>query len=327
MHEIGLSLTHANIEKIYFVHGTFTGDDPLGLLSLMKLGKISRRLDRKVRRAIKLSTDKVMKDVANFSQRYVELAEQALEIPCSSFTWSSTNHHYARVKAAVNLISHLIEDPSVRGKPPGSKVLLVGHSHAGQVFAIFSRLLNQRDHESLIGFIGQHLQPLDRLEHEISILRSYKFLYTTLGTPPRYSWGHNPGELLQIVNHTQTDLTMPGLVGITRTSHGDYVQKFAQPGSDTAATVSPKEKELNKYLDEILGVGLSKELALANIRQPERPLGEGFTLLVNFQEQNKLPKVYPLASVLGHGVYTRLEWMFLIFSLISERFTPKQEPE
>ena len=50
-------------------------------------------------------TNKILKDRANFSPSYIELAKKGLgtQIKLHDFRWSSGNNHLARIKGAISL--------------------------------------------------------------------------------------------------------------------------------------------------------------------------------------------------------------------------------
>ncbi len=58
-------------------------------------------------------------------------------IPVRLFNWSSENHHIGRADGAIRLLDELA---SLKLQPT-QRVLLFGHSHAGNVFALMTNLL------------------------------------------------------------------------------------------------------------------------------------------------------------------------------------------
>ena len=319
MKRFGHNLKNHGVEAIYFVHGTFVGHDPFGLIEFFQVPKISKRLDKTVRNILKASTNQLLKDTGNFTKEYVDLAREALDLPTYDFCWSSANHHYARVKGLVELIDRLGQDIQNKTLTPSSRIVLVGHSHAGQIFSLLSRLANQKDHNTIQCYIDRSFPRSESIEAKIAQLQNLNFRYVTLGTPPRYTWGHNEGELLQLVNHTKQNLSMPGVKGIATIDYGDYIQKLGQPGSDIVAPLK-EERIANKELDGILGIGKDHKTLRRNLEKSFRPIGEGYTIFVDFQKN--LPQSYrnSFASIFGHGVYTRYDKMYLLFLLIDQHF-------
>jgi hypothetical protein len=55
--------------------------------------------------------------------------------------WSSENHHVGRLEGALGLVRALATHAEL-GAPRG-RILILGHSHAGQVFALVTQLLSR----------------------------------------------------------------------------------------------------------------------------------------------------------------------------------------
>ena len=107
----GALMSQAGVAAIYCVHGSFCGDDPLGLFT--ELEAWSPRLAAPLRRWSKRAIDAVIGETANYTPAFAQRMETALSadaterLPVRLFHWSSQNHHVARADGAVRLINEL----------------------------------------------------------------------------------------------------------------------------------------------------------------------------------------------------------------------------
>ena len=92
-------------------------------------------------------------------------------VPVRLFHWSSENHHLGRADAAVRLIDEI----AALELPRRKRILVWGHSHAGNVFALMSNLL-AGDSESIERFFTATCWPAtpnrssdSSLPHEFTI--------------------------------------------------------------------------------------------------------------------------------------------------------------
>ncbi|HUS37862.1 MAG TPA: hypothetical protein VMX74_00335, partial [Pirellulales bacterium] len=138
----GVKLRAANVHSVYLVHGTFVGPDAWGVLR--QISRLVPRAAEAVQTINKKLMDRAVKDHGNYTARFAEIFEAALHtpgerlIPVRRFQWTSENHHLGRAEAAVRLIDALGDREVV---PTGGRVMLWGHSHAGNVFALATNLL------------------------------------------------------------------------------------------------------------------------------------------------------------------------------------------
>ena len=314
---LGQRLTQAKVKTVYFVHGTFAGNDPVGIISCIKLvyPDLSPTLEAKLRDILKKNNDKLLKDTGNYLPEYVSLFKQAIggQIPCHLFNWSSRNHHIARLRGAVKL-AHTLANRH-QGE---ERILLIGHSHAGQLFALLSNFLEKsRGLDTLYGILQEDGVDIEKLKDSLVKVRQMKLDFATFGTPPRYGWGNNV-RLLNVINHRGKDHLAGSILGLLVTKDGDYVQQWGIAGTDLRASTS-KERALNKRLDEILGTGKDVSVWLKNIKPKMRVAQYGKTFLVNYKDGNKLlPNV--VTTFFGHGVYTKFDTMLFNTRLIANTF-------
>lgn len=303
--ECGDALARAQVRAIFLSHGTFVGDDPFGMVGVLQsLGAPGLGL---VRRFTKKLLHQIAGDNGNFTPEYVQLLEDSLKhrIPCRDFTWSSENHHAARLRGAVLLAHRLAQESNERRVLSGDRFLLIGHSHAGQVFALLTRLLG---HDRKLNNIARELMPHLNVDETLNTIRTLNLDFVTLGTPPFYGWDLGPHHrLLNIVNHRGSDFRGGNVTGILKTRDGDYVQQYAIAGSDLPAAASA-DRAYNKMLDDILGKGSDAMIWANAIRQRMRVPQYGITILIDYKD-SKRTGINFVNTVFGHGIYTRYEVM------------------
>jgi hypothetical protein len=337
MAAVGARLRAARVKRVVFVHGTFVGNDTLGVVNA--LTRIFPRTNNALAQAALLFTkrqnDKFLGDNANYESGYIRLFEEAIggDIPCASFVWSSENHHVGRVHGAARLARELAPyaDPSAlsfsvacaRARAP-DRVLLIGHSHAGQLFALLTQLLaGGTEIEALLDAPRLRGEDMDGLAQDLAALRRLPLDIATFGTPPRYGWGDSANyRLMNVVNHRGTGARASGLRGLLHTEEGDYVQQLGIAGSDFPATLEP-ERRLNARLDPVLGEGASVRTLMRNLRGGLRVPHHGHTFLVDYRDASDARPNF-LATVFGHGVYTRFGAMLFNARLIANHFYPER---
>ncbi len=293
--------TQFGVRKVLLVHGTFAGDDPFGIHAMMRAAAgslpavgqlaINPVIDRLSAQTKRL-TDTITADVANYSdgyrKRFQTLVGDDPEVSRLEPTWSSENNHIARAGLAVRLLNNLAEFPAEGFDPANERVLLWGHSHAGNGFAILSNLL-ANDRASVEAFFeaaGDSLGPageaaLRTLAAAPTPHPMANAIYVvTFGTPVRYGWDTNGlRSLVHVIHHRSLkDADDPaaivpavtfgcegnslgdnftaattGIADVLSAKHGDWVQAFAIAGTDIAP---PLKRKANAQLGEFLERGL-----------------------------------------------------------------------
>lgn len=346
------------IHRILLVHGTFMGDDPFGISEVLELaaenaGFLRRGLEtlaQGLAEATKTMMGSVSQDVANYSAevaaRLQQLVGESIVVELPAPSWSGQNHHTARVDLAMRLFVRLTEVVH----SPEQRVLLWGHSHAGNGFAILSNLLANDKNAVRRVFEAAGNQPehwqLVRMELERSgsphpLARSVDM--ATFGTPVRYGWDTDGfGSLLHVLHHREQDPRNPfrtrplfpphGLADTLTAKFGDWVQAFAIEGTDVSTATSVAA---NRELAKVLTAGLAdpehgvdtRFLQPSHIRDVcarwktgTRCHADGHNLLVDYQPCGRRTSLgQPIEqSVLGHGVATTLDWLPRHLSLILE---------
>ena len=338
MFEVGQALRGADVAAIYLAHGTFVGTDAWGVLA--EFGRMFPAAEPALRRVIKRLVDNFLADVGNFTGAYAQLFEQSLAeptIPVRRFHWSSENHHIGRADGAVRLIDELARLDLAAGQ----RVLLWGHSHAGNVFALATNLLGgARDAVEeffsaaevyyrwpLLGWVDiplwQRVRDLLRDEHHR--LRDIKLDFVTFGTPIRYGWetaGYS--QLLHFIYHRP----VPGLAQhrapfplqlerVLDGRDGDYIQQLGIAGTNLMPSIFAwRTWWADNRLDALLQGDLRQRDLAERFRVGARVPDEGTTLLVDYG---------PLTGDVskhhaGHALYTRTAWLPFHATEVAHRF-------
>ncbi len=330
MRAAGDAMRAANVGAIYLVHGTFAGNDALGLFTA--LGRILPGAAKVLRGLAKAIVDGVTGENGNYTPEYGRLMENSLchggapRIPVRLFHWSSENHHLGRADGAVRLLDEL----HALQIPPIQRVILWGHSHAGNVFALLTNLLGAnaemraRFFEAaqvyyrwpLFGWadirVWEQMEKL--LARDLAPLAGRPLDIVNFGTPVRYGWDTaGYAKLLKFVNHRPAPGLPPyrahfpeSVDEILNAEYGDYVQHFGIAGTNAMPPVLAwRAWRADRNLHAMLQPHLPPHGLLSRLRFGVRVADAGETLLVDYgRTQESL-----LAHLAGHAVYTRREWM------------------
>ena len=200
---------------------------------------------------------------------------------------------------------------------------MIGHSHAGQVFALLSIFLEKNEKANKLLDTLAVVSDFDKDEFSENIEKiSRIYLDTvTLGAPVRYPWGtYDKFRLLNIVNDRSNS---SALDGVLETRDGDYVQQWGTDGTDLKPAMnSSLNDELDSILDKGRPIDVGKKLNEVKRRQPRKVNGEeaGETVLVDYQDQGSFGMPNCMETLFGHGVYTRRNSMLFNTQLIVEKF-------
>jgi hypothetical protein len=330
MDRVGSALDAAGVAAVYLAHGTFVGPDALGVLA--GLARVFPKAGAATRRVIKQIVDKITGEVGNYTGQFAQCFEASIRRPdrphiaVRRFAWSSENHHLGRADGAVRLIDEL----AAREIPPGKRILLWGHSHAGNVFALMTNLL-AGDRRAVDEFfkaaavyyawpvVGCVDIPVwdrvrERLQDADFPLRRVPLDMVTFGTPIRYGWDSDGyARLLHFVNHRPAQGLPeyrapfpPKLDDVLTAADGDYVQQLGIAGTNVMPSVFSWRSWLaDKRLNDLLQHDLGGQKPAERFQAGAIVHDEGTTLLVDYG-----PLAGGIAQHLaGHAVYTAREWL------------------
>ena len=106
----GKAMEVNKVQKVIFVHGTFAGDDPLGIFGVMEAFGVPSVITNVFKEtAIKIK-NRSMDDLGNFTEDYIASFMTGVdhEIDCKSFDWSSRNNHIGRLLAVPKIEATLV---------------------------------------------------------------------------------------------------------------------------------------------------------------------------------------------------------------------------
>jgi hypothetical protein len=297
-----------------------------------ELARVFPKAGRAVRRAIQQIVDRLSGEVGNYTGALAECFERSINspkrppIPVRRFHWSSENHHLGRADGAVRLIDEL-----VRHQPPaGRRILLWGHSHAGNVFALATHLLSGNRDAIRLFFEATEVYYSWPIVHcvDVPVWRRVRELLesakrpladvaldlVTFGTPIRYGWdaaGYD--RLLHFVHHRPCQglpeyraAFPPRIDDVAKAAGGDYIQQLGIAGTDTMPSLFAWRSRLaDQRLDRLLEKDLPAQRRRDRFRAGAIVPDAGTTLLVDYG---------PLSGdvsrhLAGHAVYTSQQWL------------------
>lgn len=302
LHPDLITSLEAHVKTIYLVHGTFVGEDPFHIIGLIDriLPLRFRQVSKSIRFVTKQGQDFFTRDKGNFTRKHINfLNSQLKNIKTHLFTWSSGNHHFARIIG----MAQLVKDISLRHKK-GDRILLIGHSHAGQVFALLTQFLKE---DSFFKVLDEFFEPyldLETLRKNRDFLRSCYIDIITMGAPPRYKWcKSNKIKIVHFINHRGEGELAGTFSGVLTTRDGDYIQQWGGSGSDFISPIE-EEKIINLQLDFYFGKGSDTRLLREEIKKRKRLHNEGNHFLVDYGDQGNYGNF--INTVFGHSVYTKI---------------------
>ena len=342
---IGASFARAKVSAIYCVHGTFVGNDILGLLT--ELSRFAPGLSKSLSHVGKSVIDAFTGEAGNYTRAFTEALETGLaagagqKIPVHLFHWSSQNNHIARADGAIRLIAELARHASEQKTSQLGRVQLWGHSHGGNVLALTTQLL-AADREARDTFFRAarsfyqpwlrrsvdmpHWQQVrDLLDDENHSVRKLPLDIVTYGTPIRYGWNAaGYANLLHFIHHRppqqgeeyQAPIPLK-LLRLRKALDGDYIQQIGIAGTNfPPLPIAVRSLLADWRLDQLLEKSVPRESIIARLHRAARMPDEGTTLLADYTEISP----WLVRNIAGHGLYTRRKWLPFHCGEIAERF-------
>jgi hypothetical protein len=338
MKHVGSLFARADVRAIYLVHGTFVGADVLGLLR--EVARVSPETAVPLRRLHKQALDAITHDAGNYTPEYATAFEEALNdsgtpLPVRLFHWSGENVHIGRADGAVRLLYEL----STQEKLRGGRVLLWGHSHGGNLFALMTNLLandqgtNARFFRASRSYyrwphsgktdmpVWEHVRKM--LNRDKSPLSEVLLDVVTLGTPVRYGWDSDGyASLLHFVNHhpakglAEYQALFPPSIDDVLSGRGDTIQQLGIAGTNLALPFWAWRAWLAELrLGRLIQPKIRKRDTLSRLKLGIRAHQEGETLLVDYGPgQGHVGR-----HVAGHAVYTRRSWLLFHAEQVAQR--------
>lgn len=319
MADVGERLASAGVCGVVFVHGTFAGDDPLSASRMVEraIPSIGPYLARTLRKKTRDYVGRVLGDVGHFGRGYVRLFEEAVgarlgraRVPCTDFVWSSENHHVGRLEGALGLVRALATHAELAPgqRPPRPQLLVIGHSHAAQLFALVTQLLARSIATGAILDIAR-ARELDvaALEIDLATLEGASLDFVTFGAPARYAWA-------TVANVRALHVIAVGADGARG---GDWIRRLGVDGSDFPP-LAGEDRRVNAALAGVLGTATFAPSRLASaLRAGGAVPSSGDVVLVDYGD-----KGLSVSTGFGHGAYTRLDAMLFHARLLADRLYP-----
>jgi len=334
----GQLLRAAGVKAIYLVHGTFTGNDAWGIVR--QIGRFAPQSTPWLKRMAKNAVDFATRDCGNYSQQCAELLEQSMSenetsrIPVRLFTWTGENHHLGRADCAIRLIDEL----QCRFAGSTARVLLWGHSHAGNAFALMTCLLGSGGaprHEffrAAYSHFVRRYRPRDEvwwrvhklLRAEGNPLSQLQIDCVTFGTPIRYGWDTTIcNEPLHYVYHRPAESLPeyrakfpPTVDEVMRAAGGDYIHQLGIANTNFQPSLLDwRSWFANRRLARLLQAGICPRDLHEHLRAGMRVAEQGKSVLVDYGNPDKA--IHRHAA--GHAIYTQLEWLLFHAEDVSQR--------
>ena len=314
------------VDAIWFVHGTFAGNDALGWFG--QLERMIPAAGPTLKKFGKKLTDVLAGDSGNFTPAFVDLFGD--QPKTRRFVWSGENTHSGRCKAAIELLDELLQ--RVETQP---RVMLWGHSHAGNVAALITNLLGAEDWvrdrfldlvEPLFPVRDDRLCAFSRVSKALDsgLVDKLKIDVVNFGAPISYGWdsaGYR--KLLHVVNHVPQSGQAEWLCSLIEAGKnfrdgvpGDMAQILGITGSDFLPwLLNRTTREVEKQLHDFLAPDCSRRDWWSRASIGMRVADEGETVLVKYDNTDGLASL-----TFGHSVYTKPEWLGFHLDLVGQMY-------
>ena len=338
------SLRKHGVAEIILVHGTFAGNDVIGLIR--EVGRFSPKLAGAIKTMGKQSFDAMAGDIGNYTQAFADCLSdlinhnQPSKIAVTRYTWSGENHHLGRADGAIGLMDLLFQ----RRYDADDRVLVWGHSHGGNLLAMMGQLIGASDQERQAFFAATRSHYRNPLTGKIDLPRWVAVCQSlcekskreslpridvaTFGTPLRYRFNTivQPNVMHFVQHRCLSDandakaIYPTSIQDLLEATGGDYVQQFGIGGTDFLQSIfAPRSWFPERRLAKMFESSVRRRDLPKNLKRGHRVSLDGTTLLVDYPDTDQQWN----RKLLGHGVYTRPEWLPFHLSHLEERFYPK----
>jgi hypothetical protein len=325
-------MAEAKVRQIYLVHGTLAGTDASGLVG--ELDRVMPKLAATLRVQQKWIVDMIARDWGNYDDSFARTLRDGIndglstdqEIRVRRFMRSSENHGVGRAHAAVRLLHRLV----TRKVADDDRIVLIGHSHAGNVFALLTNLLaaDIRTRHRFFSAMRPYYRVMATGKVDIPVfgivrdilmkpgnpLGKTRLDIVTMGAPIRYGWDTDGySQLLHFVHHVP-DKNLPDFMvafppkldQVTQGASGDFFQQFFITGTNFPPNlIAWRTWNAERRLRKLIQPGFRRRDLWEHLKLGMRVANEGRTLLVDYRHGNE-----DLArQMAGHAVYTRQEFL------------------
>jgi hypothetical protein len=332
-------LRDAGITRIVLVHGTFAGNDIVGMVR--ELARFSHRLAGHLNQLGKRWFDELIGEVGNYAQSYADCLSMLINqdgtdvIEVSRFHWSGENHHLGRADGVMSLLEMLATDESKLDE----RILIFAHSHGGNLVSMMSQLLGSdlamrreffeaTDLHYRIPILGKVDLPTWQCTREKLLDEQFALPpidVATFGTPLRYRWNTDVfPHLLHFVQHRPLNsddpqtATLPNSIqDVMHAAGGDYVQHLGIAGTDFLPSVFAwRDWVVERRMRRMFEPGARRRDVIKNLKLGQRASCDGSTLLVDYADSEDAWN----RKLFGHGVYTCRQWLPFHLREIATRF-------
>lgn len=331
-------LRQGRVSKVLLIHGTFAGNDIVGLTR--EIARFSPSLAGHLSELGKKWLDDLVGELGNYNQDFVEQFSKCINppsmepIPVSRFHWSGENHHLGRANCVMSLLDSFAQHNA------SDRVLVLAHSHGGNVLAMLSQILGAETdvREQFFRATRMHYQiplvgkidlPVWRHARELLVDQSWTSFpaidVATFGTPLRYRWHPKVcPNVLHFVQHRSLDSQHPHVAtypespqDVISAAGGDYVQQFGIAGTDFLPSILAwRDWIVERRLARMFEYGARRRDVFEKLKLGRRASLDGTTLLVDYPDAGDGWN----GKLLGHAVYTCRPWLPFHLQEIVKRF-------
>ncbi|MGI9473499.1 MAG: hypothetical protein ACR2NZ_18300 [Rubripirellula sp.] len=330
-------LRDAGVKRIYLVHGTFAGNDIAGIVR--EVARFSPVSARRLKEFGKSWVDELAGEIGNYTTDYSKLfadlinPEETDPIQVERFGWSGENHHLGRCDGALTLLNQ------IASKPVDGRILVLAHSHGGNLMAMLSLIVGASSELKREFFEATRM-------HYHSVLRSKVDLafwdevrerlldptfqcppidVATFGTPLRYRWNQDVcAKTLHFIQHRPSVAEAPNRAVIpqsvqdaTTAAGGDYIQHLGVAGTDFLPPIFAwRDWIVERRMGWLFESTARRRDVWKKLKQGRRESADGKTLLIDYPKTDEQLN----HKLFGHGVYTCHQWLPFHLKMICQHF-------